>query len=105
VLLGLSCRDYAACAEAVPEAFGLSPSSVSRRFLRASAKQLRALQERRLDTFDVVALLLDGKTFAEDAMVIALGITMTGEKVILGFAQTATENAKMVPDTIYGATA
>ena len=92
VLLGLSCRDYAACAEAVPEAFGLSPSSVSRRFLRASAQQLRALQERRLDTCDFVALLLDGKTFAEDAMVIALGITVTGEKVILGFVQTATEN-------------
>lgn len=82
VLVGLSCRDYEACAEAVPEAFGLSPSSISRRFIRASAKQL---QERRLDRYDVVALVLDGKTFAEDRMVIALGITLTGEKVILGF--------------------
>lgn len=92
VLLGLSCRDYAACAEAVPAAFGLSPSAVSRRFIRASAKKLQTLQERRLEGYDVVALLLDGKTFAEDAMVIALGITGTGEKVILGFVQTATEN-------------
>ena len=92
LLLGLSCRDYAACAEAVPEAFGLSPSSVSRRVIRASAKQLQALQERRLDTYDVVALILDGKPFAEDRMVIALGVTLTGEKVILGFVQTATEN-------------
>lgn len=31
-----------------------------------------------------VALVLDGKTFAEDRMVIALGITLTGEKVLLG---------------------
>src|SRR3990172_4430172 len=92
ILLGLSCRDYRACAEAVPEAFGLSPSSVSRRFLRASARQLQTLQERRLDPYDVVALVLDGKTFAEDEMVIALGITATGEKVLLGFVQTATEN-------------
>lgn len=92
VLVGLSCRDYEACAEAVPEAFGLSPSSISRRFIRASAKQLQALQERRLDRYDVVALILDGKTFAEDSMVIALGITLTGEKVLLGFVQTATEN-------------
>jgi len=30
VLLGLSCRDYQACAEAFPAAFGLSPSTVSR---------------------------------------------------------------------------
>src|SRR5574337_957065 len=72
--------------------FGLSPSSVSRRFIRASARQLQALQERRLESYDVVALILDGKTFAEDRMVIALGITLTGEKVILGFVQTATEN-------------
>src|SRR3990172_7954365 len=92
ILLGLSCRDYEACAEAVPEAFGLIPSTVSRRFIRASATQLRTLQERRLDPYDVVALVLDGKTFAEDAMVIALGITATGEKILLGFVQTATQN-------------
>jgi len=92
VLFGLSCRDYEAAAEAVPAAFGLSPSSISRRFIRASAKQLQALQERRLTPYDVVAVVLDGKTFAEDSMVIALGITLTGEKVILGFVQTATEN-------------
>lgn len=95
VLAGLSCRDYAACAEAVPAAFGLSASSVSRRFRRASARQLQALQERRLDGYDCVALILDGKTFAEDAMVIALGITARGEKVLLGFVQTATENERV----------
>jgi putative transposase len=95
LLLGLSCRDYAACAEAVPEAFGLSASSVSRRFIRASAKQLQALQERRLDAYDVVALILDGKTCAADALVIALGVTTTGEKVLLGFVQTATENEQV----------
>jgi transposase-like protein len=95
VLAGLSCRDDAASAEAVPAAFGLSASSVSRRFIRASAKQLQAFQERRLDDYDLVALLLDGKTFAADRMVIALGITLTGEKVLLGFVQTATENARV----------
>jgi transposase-like protein len=95
VLAGLSCRDYEASAEAVPAAFGLSASSVSRRFIRASAKQLQALQARRLDAYDVVALLLDGKTFAADEMVVALGITLTGEKVILGFVQTASENEKV----------
>ena len=95
VLRGLSCRDYAACAEAVPEAFGLSASSVSRRFIRASTRALRTLCERRLDRASCVALVLDGKTFAEDAMVIALGITATGEKHILGFVQTATENDRV----------
>jgi putative transposase len=95
VLLGLSCRDYAAAAEAVPPAFGLSASTVSRRFIQASAKQLQALQERDLGAYDIVALVLDGKTFAQDRMVIALGVTLTGEKIVLGFVQTATENEKV----------
>jgi transposase-like protein len=92
VLHGLSCHRYEACAEAVPAAFGLSPSTVSRRFIRVSAARLRALCERRLDGYDLVALVLDGKTFADDSLVIALGITLRGEKVVLGFVQTATEN-------------
>jgi transposase-like protein len=92
VLLGLSCRRYQECAETLPQAFGLSASSVSRRFIRASERKLRALQERRLEGYALVALVLDGKTFADDAMVIALGVTVTGHKVLLGFVQTATEN-------------
>jgi hypothetical protein len=46
VLGGLSCREYEAAAEAVPEAFGLARSSVSRRFIRASARELRQLGQR-----------------------------------------------------------
>jgi putative transposase len=93
ILAGLSCRDYARCAEAVPEAFGLSASTVSRRYIKASARQLEALGARRLEGYDLVALFLDGKTFAADTMVIALGVTVSGEKVGLGFVQTGTENA------------
>ena len=95
VLGGLSTREYERCAEAVPEAFGLSASSISRRFKRASARKLRELTERRLEHYDLVALILDGKTFAEDEMVAAVGVTITGEKVLLGFVQTATENRKV----------
>ena len=100
VLLGLSCRRYAECAEAVPEAFGLAPSTVSRRYIRASARQLRALNERRLDGYDLVAVLLDGKAFAEDEMVIVLGVTVQGHKVLLGFVQTATENGRVCAELL-----
>lgn len=92
VLLGLSARRYEECAETVPAAFGLSPATVSRRFIRASARKLQQFTERRLDRYDFVVLFLDGKAFAEDELVLALGITMKGEKIILGFVQTATEN-------------
>ena len=72
VLYGISCRNDAAAAEAIPGAIGLSGSTVSRE--------------------DVVALVLDGKTVAESTMVVALGITMTGETRFLGFVETDTEN-------------
>ncbi len=96
VLGGLSCREYEAAAEAVPEAFGLARSSVSRRFVRASAHELRRLQERRLDDAEWLVLVLDGKTFAGDQLVVALGVTVTGEKRILGLVQTASENKRVI---------
>lgn len=51
--------------------------------------------ERKLDRQGWVGVFLDGRTFGEDAMVIAVGITVTGEKRILGFVQTATENERV----------
>ena len=93
LLYGLSCRDYRACAEVVPEAFGLSCSSVSRRYIRATARKLQELQERRLERHDLVALVLDGKAFQDTTMVTALGLTVHGDKVLLGFVETSTENA------------
>lgn len=95
VLHGLSTRRYEECAEAVPEAFGLSASSVSRRFIEATAVQLRQFQERRLEGYDLVALFLDGKSFGDEQMLIALGVTLAGDKVLLGFVQTSTENERV----------
>ena len=43
-----------------------------------------------------MALVLDGKTFAEATMVVALGITMTGDKRFLGFVETDTENEQVL---------
>ena len=100
VLGGISCREYEAAAEAVPEAFGLRRSSVSRRFIRASAQERRRLQERRLDDAEWLVLVLDGKTFAGDQVVIALGVTVTGEKRILGLVQTASENTRVIASVL-----
>ena len=66
VLKGLSCRDYEPCVDAVAETFGLSRSSLSRRFKRASGKKLAELAERDLSMYDIVALFLDGKTFGDE---------------------------------------
>ena len=52
--------------------------------------------------YDVVALVLDGKSFAEDEMVVALGVTLEGDKVFLGFVQTDTENAVVIRSFLRG---
>jgi putative transposase len=96
VLHGLSCHDYEGAAAAVPGSIGLSASTVSRQFIEASSAKLRELCERDLSGLDVVALVLDGKAFAEDTMVTALGVTMEGKKVFLGFVQASTENAAVL---------
>ena len=64
--------------------------------MQASAAKLRELQERDLSDEDVVAVVLDGKTFADATMVMALGITLAGAKRFLGFVETDTENEKVL---------
>jgi putative transposase len=95
VVAGLSQRRYEECAKLAPQAFGLSASSVSRRYVQASARHLQQLCERRLEGYDIAAIFLDGKSFAKEEMLIALGITLDGEKIVLGFSQTNTENERV----------
>ena len=96
VLYGISCRNYESAAAAIPGAIGLSSSTVSRGFVQASGAKLREMQERDLSGEDVVAIFLDGKAFADAMMVVALGITISGEKRFLGFVKTDTENEQVL---------
>ena len=92
VIHGMSQRNYEQAAIQVPETFGIKKTSISRRFIRASAKKLREFNERDLSRYDIVAIFMDGKWFAENEIVLALGVTIDGEKVLLGFVETGTEN-------------
>ena len=95
MIKGIATRSYQACAEAIPKAFGLSSSTVSRRFIKASAQKLAKFRERSLAQYDLVALFIDGKTFADQEMIIALGVTIQGDKIPIGFIQAATENERV----------
>ena len=95
MLKGIATRNDEACAETVPEAFGLSRSSVSRRDVKGTARKLAEFQERSLEGYDLVALFLDGKSFADEEIIIALGVTLDGQKIPLGFVQAATENERV----------
>jgi len=98
VLLGLSCGRYEETARTIPEAFGISRSTVSRRTIPASARKLQALMSRPLNQDDFVAVFMDGKSFAEDGIVLAVGITLEGEKRLLGFVQAATEKESVIAE-------
>lgn len=96
LLNGISTHRYRESSELVPEVFGISPSSVSRKFRRWSEAHLKRLMSRRLDGYDIVAVFIDGKAFARDGLVIALGITIDGGKVVLGIEQMNAENSRSV---------
>ncbi len=98
VVNGISCNKYERAAEAIPETFGIKRSSVSKKFVRASAKKLKELIERDLSAEDFVAIFIDGKTFAENEIVVAMGVTITGEKKVVGFVETSTENSKVIKE-------
>ena len=102
VINGISQSKYERAAEHVPETFGIKKSSVSRKFIRASAKRLEAFLNRDLSGHDIVAIFIDGKFFAENELVIALGVTIEGEKIVLGFVETSTENHKVCKDFLIG---
>ena len=94
---GISTGNYKETVLAVPETIGIERNSVSERWIRASAKKLQALQERDLSEYDIIAIFLDGKAFSrEKEMVVATGVTIRGEKVILGFVETSSENHRVV---------
>jgi transposase-like protein len=102
VINGISQGKYERAAEHVPETFGIKKSSVSRKFIRASGKRLQEFLSRDLSGHDIVAIFIDGKFFAANEMVIALGVTITGAKMILGFIETSTENHVICRDFLNG---
>jgi transposase-like protein len=100
VLRGLSARRYQDTVTEAGEAFGVSPSSVSRHIVAAAAEKLKAFKERSLTDFKPFALFLDGIHRAGAAFTVALGINLAGEKRVLGFWEGVTENAEVCEDLL-----
>jgi putative transposase len=96
VIKGLSQQAYEEVTKSVIESFGLSQSTISRTFIEESRKRLEEFEKRDLGLYDFIALIIDGKYLSRDNIVIALGVTITGIKIPLGFIQTTTENSGAV---------
>jgi len=100
LMLGLSTRKYGQAVREFTDAYGLEKSAVSEHFVSASAAKLKEIMERRLDKLKLCALLIDGTPFAGQQMVVALGVSEDGRKMILGIRQGATENATVVGELL-----
>jgi transposase-like protein len=92
VLRGMSARQYEQTVTEACKAFGVTPSSVSRHLVEATARQLGQFKERRLDDFELFAIFLDTVHRGGQAFIVALGIDRKGSKSCLGFWEGATEN-------------
>jgi putative transposase len=100
VLLGLSTRDYEQVIKTMLDSFGLSHSSISHEFIEQSSRQLEAFESRDLSEYEFIGLFIDGKYLSKEQMIIVLGVTLKGDKIPLGFIQSATENAKSIKELL-----
>ena len=97
VLAGVSARGYRRASEPVgseveKRSRSTSKSAVSREFIRRARTALQDLLSRRLDQLELVALMIDGIELDGFCHVVALGITIEGNKVPLGLWEGSTEN-------------
>ena len=100
VLRGMSARKYEETVTNAGKAFGVTPSSVSRHLVEATAKQLKQFQERRLEVFSLFAMYLDTVHRGGQAFVVALGVDREGKKLPLGFWEGATENHEICEELL-----
>lgn len=95
---GVSTRKYRRTLEPLsPEATerSVSKSSVSRRFVALSQKQMAEWLAAPLDEVDIRAVVIDGIAFHEHTVLIALGVDSDGKKHVLGLREGNTENAQV----------
>lgn len=99
MVLGVSTRNYERSLDELPsemESHGQSKSAASRRFVKKTQEQLDAWLNRSLKDLTLVAIMIDGIVIDGQSVLVALGITETGEKQPLGVHLGTTENATVV---------
>lgn len=98
LLRGVSTRDYSQAVEAIQEGTKLSAGTVSRAFARSSQKCLDEINGRDLSKYCLAALFFDGIEFAGVHVLVGMGITTEGKKVLLGLREGGSENGELVKD-------
>jgi putative transposase len=100
MVAGVSTRRYAEVLPQAADTVGVSKSTVSRRFVEASAAQLAELNERSLAQLPVLVIYIDGIDVDGHHVIAAIGVDEAGDKHLLGLSLGATENAQVVKDLL-----
>jgi putative transposase len=100
MLRGMSARQYQETVIEAGKAMGVTPSSVSRHVVEATAKKLAQFKERPLGDFQIFAMFLDTVHRGGQAFIVALGIDVEGTKAPLGFWEGATENHEICEELL-----
>jgi putative transposase len=96
IMHGLTTRRYSQIIEELEEAYGIKKSTISEHFIEASRQRLDKLLARPLDQYALCAMMIDGTAFGDQQLITALGVTVHGQKLVLGVRQGATENATII---------
>jgi transposase-like protein len=103
MLYGMSTRDYGHGIEDysdIAETSGTAKSTVSQRFIKASAKEAKRVLSRRFDGEKIPVILIDGIVLGDYTAIVVMGITGEGEKLIMGVRIGSTENAQVCRDLL-----
>lgn len=101
MLAGVSTRNYEPLLDEVSGSMGLSKSSVSNAFGQGSLQALEELNSRNLSEHRFCVLMMDGIHYSDKMIIVALGITAEGKKLILGLKEGHTENFEICKDLLH----
>lgn len=96
IVAGVSTRSYAGSLDPLPDELrqrSTSSSSVSRRFVALSQRQLTKCLSRPLGELDLWVVMVDGIDYRDHAILVAMGIDSSGKKHVLGVREGTTENS------------
>jgi len=98
VACGVSSRKYARSLDRLPEEIderSVSKSSVSRRYVAMTTKQMTAWLTTPLGDRSFPIIMIDGIVLGDHTVLMALGIDIEGKKQVLGVREGDTENSRV----------
>lgn len=92
LIRGVSTRNYEDAIKEIDGGLGLKRTQVSKVFTKGSQKDLETINGRDLSKDQWASIFMDGIEFAGLLLIVALGVTYEGKKVILGIVEGSTES-------------